>query len=123
MFELSDGKIILAREAYLVGRSQAEKLLPKFDSFFKKQKLKIKDLEGIVVVSGPGGFSSVRVGVILANTLSYSLNIPNVGIKVSESKTLEDQFLSGIKKLKKMKGFKLVKPEYGRAPNITKPKK
>jgi len=107
-----------------VGCHQAEKLLPMIDKILKKHKVSLKQLKGIVVAAGPGGFTSARLGVLTANTLSYSLKIPTVGIKLDgPAETLEESFLAAAKRLKNKKGFNLVRPYYGSEPNITKPKK
>ena len=37
---------------------------------------KKNDIKEIIVVNGPGSFTGVRIGVVIAKTLSYSLNIP-----------------------------------------------
>jgi len=47
------------------------------------------DIEGIVVDTGPGGTSSVRTGVSFANGLSYSLDVPVVGISSAELMGIE----------------------------------
>ncbi len=41
-------------------------------------------LQRIVAVTGPGGFMSLRVGLSLANTLSWSLKIPIAGVHLSD---------------------------------------
>ncbi|MFA6534088.1 MAG: tRNA (adenosine(37)-N6)-threonylcarbamoyltransferase complex dimerization subunit type 1 TsaB [Patescibacteria group bacterium] len=104
-----------------VGREQAEKLLPFLDQLLRAQKLKLKNLKGIIVVAGPGGFSSVRLGLALANTLGYSLKIPVIGLKSSQFPDLESLFQAGIKKLIGKKSFAFVQPFYGAPPRITKP--
>lgn len=43
---------------------------------FKKLKISFQDITKIIVDAGPGGTSSVRTGVALANSLAYSLKIP-----------------------------------------------
>jgi tRNA threonylcarbamoyl adenosine modification protein YeaZ len=98
---------------------QAEKLLPAIDQILKKEKVKNKDLRGIGVVVGPGGFTSVRVGVAVANSLGYSLNLPIIGMKATEikdDKELAEKIYDGIKNAKKKN---LVEPIYDREPNIT----
>lgn len=55
---------------------EAEDLLPKIKSLLAEQKKRLHDLTGILAVTGPGSFSSLRVGVAAANALSYALNIP-----------------------------------------------
>lgn len=110
------------RRGEIVGYRQAEKLLLLIDALLKKKKLKITDLRGVIVVSGPGGFSSVRLGIMLANTLGYSLNIPVVGLPATKFKNLEGLAGAGFKLLKKKKKFSFVQPFYGAKPNITKSK-
>jgi len=110
---------------------QSELLLKSINSILIKNKINLKSLKKIFVVSGPGGFSALRVGVVTANTLAYSLNIPVGGIKINDSlSTLPDEkFVDKLwqiaLKTKKQKGFNLkglVKPFYGQEPNITKKK-
>ncbi len=47
--------------------------------------IKANDLKGIAVSSGPGMFTSLRVGITLAKGLSFSLNIPVVGINTLDA--------------------------------------
>ena len=68
-------------------RRQSEKLLSAIDDFMKLNKVKIKQLKGIGVVTGPGGFTSVRIGVVCANTLAYALNIPVFGLRADKFET------------------------------------
>lgn len=87
---------------------------------FQKHHLKVRRLQCIAVVRGPGPFTAVRTGIIVANTLGWMLSIPVVGI-VSE-RPLTD---SDIDRLHSPQGktFRPVRPAYGREPNITKPKR
>jgi tRNA threonylcarbamoyladenosine biosynthesis protein TsaB len=43
-----------------------------------------RDLTKIVVAKGPGSYTGVRIGVTIAKTLAWSLNIPLVGISSLE---------------------------------------
>ncbi len=43
-----------------------------------------KDLTHLACVVGPGGFTSLRVGVSCINALSWSLKIPSAGIHLSD---------------------------------------
>jgi len=52
-------------------------------------QLATTDIVGIVVDTGPGGTSSVRTGVSFANGLSYSLDVPIVGISSAELMGIE----------------------------------
>lgn len=60
--------------------SSSQQLLPSLDILLKKRGKKIQDLEGIVVILGPGSFTGLRIGVSLAKSLAFTLKIPLVGI-------------------------------------------
>jgi len=96
---------------------QAEKLLPAIDALVGRASL--KKLKGLGVVSGPGGFTSLRIGIITANTLAFALKVPVVGIALDEFKTPEELVVKIFARLKKVKLGAPVLPEYGREPNIT----
>ena len=101
---------------------QAEKILPAIDRLIKP-KYKYSQLKGVVVSRGPGGFTSIRIGIITANTFAYALNIPVVGLKANEYKNFEDMAKKGITLIKKNKKRDIIVPFYGREPNLTKAKK
>ncbi|MFH1226220.1 MAG: tRNA (adenosine(37)-N6)-threonylcarbamoyltransferase complex dimerization subunit type 1 TsaB [bacterium] len=103
-------------------RRQSEKLLPAIAKLLKQNKTSFHppaggNLKGIIVASGPGSFTSLRIGIAVANTLGYCFNLPVVGVKEKENS--EEMIKEGIKKLKKIKKFKVVLPFYGGEPNIT----
>jgi tRNA threonylcarbamoyladenosine biosynthesis protein TsaB len=102
-----------------VGIKQSEKALFLLDSFLKKNKFRLKDIKKIVVNRGPGSFTSVRLGIVLANTISLGLKIPVAGVYNLELKREEDYLKLG--KLNFSDHF--VKPYYDRQPDITKSKK
>lgn len=64
--------------------TQSQELLPKINSLLKKNHRGLKDLKAIVVWQGPGSLTGLRVGVSVANSLAWSLNIPVIGIKETQ---------------------------------------
>lgn len=100
----------------------AEKLLPTIDKLIKP-KYKYQNLKGIVVASGPGGFTSIRLGIITANTFAYVLNIPIAGLTAKQFSTFEELSEKGITEIRKNKNKHIILPFYGSEPNITKPNK
>jgi len=60
--------------------SSSQRLLPSLDILLKERGKKIRDLEGIVVILGPGSFTGLRIGLSLAKSLAFTLKIPLVGI-------------------------------------------
>ncbi len=86
------------------------------ERFLKHQKVDMRELKKIIVCSGPGSFTGIRVGVSLAQALGFALNIPVIAIP--KSKIPED-----VRKLNTVKGGKSLVVNYGQKPNITKAKK
>lgn len=105
------------------GFNCSEKLLTGIDSLLKKIKADASQLKVVAVVIGPGGFTSVRIGVAVANALGYSLNLPIIGLRAGDfsnnNELVEKVFLES----KTSKRGKLVLPYYDRKPNITMIKK
>ena len=109
-------KIIFKKEFFVKYR-QTEKLLPEIGKLFKKYDN--KTIKGIIVVSGPGSFTSLRIGITVANTLSWALNIPICAVKLNEFNNSDELIKMGNQKLKKIKGKNIIYPFYGQEPNIT----
>lgn len=87
---------------------QSADLLPVVEGTLKKNKLSLQDIKKILVNQGPGSFTGVRVGVTVANTLAWTLDIPVLGYKDGEL----DETLIKIKKTKNLKFEKIVLPYY-----------
>lgn len=49
--------------------------MPMIESLFKDNNLNVKDLKKIIVVNGPGSFTGIRIGLYIAKTMAYALNI------------------------------------------------
>jgi tRNA A37 threonylcarbamoyladenosine modification protein TsaB len=117
-------EIVVVNESY----KQSELLLSTISSFLKKEKTSLSKIKGIIVASGPGGFSAVRIGVATANAFAYVNNVPAVSIilKKSWEKLLPEKkmikiFNEGVRALKNKKSFKLnemAKPYYDKEPSI-----
>ena len=54
-------------------------------SKIKNLKFKIKNLAGIMVVVGSGGFTSTRVACVVANTFAYVLRIPLLAVTTTQA--------------------------------------
>lgn len=49
--------------------------MPMIEEIFKENNYDINELKKIIVVNGPGSFTGIRIGVSIAKTLAYALNI------------------------------------------------
>ncbi|QQG41009.1 MAG: tRNA (adenosine(37)-N6)-threonylcarbamoyltransferase complex dimerization subunit type 1 TsaB [Candidatus Levyibacteriota bacterium] len=54
---------------------KAQVVLPLIDKLLDKHQLKPTDISSIEVNVGPGSFTGLRVGMVIANALAYSLKI------------------------------------------------
>ena len=96
-----------------------EYLLKSIEQILRNNKVKTTDLAGIMAVTGPGPFTSLRITVAVANTLAYSLKIPVVGIQNKQGLTSNDKLVKlGLSKLSTAKVGKYISPFYNRQPNI-----
>ena len=65
-------------------KERSQMLLSFIDQLLTKKGKKIQDVSEIEVVTGPGSFTGLRVGVSVANTIGWLLDIPVNGQKVTE---------------------------------------
>lgn len=96
-------------------------LLIKIEEILHKNNLTKNNLSGIIVASGPGSFTGLRIGIGVANLLAFSLNIPIVSINDKISNTKIEK---SVKKISSNEIFTdYVVPLYKKPPHITKPKR
>lgn len=69
------------KKVFGVNFDHSEKLLIEISKILNG---KLKNLEGISVISGPGSYTGLRVGIATANALSYSLDLPIVEVNKLE---------------------------------------
>lgn len=113
---------LIGKKEFFAQYQQAEKLLAEINSLLKIKDCKPKDLQAIIVICGPGPFTALRIGIVVANTLSWALKIPVVGMKLTEFKDIDDLIKKSFIKLHKIKIGDIIEPFYGKEPNITKRK-
>ncbi|MFC0179215.1 tRNA (adenosine(37)-N6)-threonylcarbamoyltransferase complex dimerization subunit type 1 TsaB [Thorsellia kenyensis] len=61
-------------------REHTEKILPMVDALLNDAQVSLKEIEAIVFGEGPGSFTGVRVGVSVAQALSFGINKPLIAI-------------------------------------------
>jgi tRNA threonylcarbamoyl adenosine modification protein YeaZ len=63
----------------------SQELLPAVARLVERLGLGLGDLGGIVVGTGPGAFTGLRVGLATAKTLAHELHVPLAGIPTSDA--------------------------------------
>jgi tRNA threonylcarbamoyladenosine biosynthesis protein TsaB len=71
---------VLAEQSWLSGREQTTQLIPNTQRVMSLVGVTVRDLTGIAVATGPGSFSGVRIGISVAKTMAYALEIPLWGV-------------------------------------------
>ena len=74
-----DGSLI-ATDAFEGRYRHSQELMPAVVRLIEANGLRIADLAGIVVGTGPGAFTGLRVGIATAKTIAHELGAPMVGI-------------------------------------------
>ena len=111
-----DGKQI-ASERWRSGRELSNQLLARLTDMVERHNYDWPKIEGVIVFTGPGSFTGLRIGVTVANTIAYALDIPIIG-------TLGISWVEeGVVRLNKGENEIQVVPHYGSEPNISKPKR
>ena|SRR6266700_984074 len=80
-----DGKDFIERKT--LDTRKAQVVLPLLEKLLKEHNLSLKNLTAIEVNPGPGSFTGIRVGLSIANTLGFLLNVSVNGGKVGEPVT------------------------------------
>lgn len=68
--------VILSERHWHREKSHSELVTVTLQSALEEAAAKLSDLDGILVGTGPGSFTGIRVGVTLARTLGFSLDRP-----------------------------------------------
>jgi hypothetical protein len=80
----TDGKV-LAADAFEGRYRHSQELLPAIVRLLEGAGLRLDALAGVVVGTGPGAFTGLRVGLATAKTLAHELRRPVVGVPTSDA--------------------------------------
>lgn len=76
----SEDEIVAFAEATIPNKAYTALLAPTLQALLDEQSKTMQDISGIVVVSGPGSFTGVRIGMSTAKALAEALAVPIVAI-------------------------------------------
>ena len=115
LYLFDDGKKI-AEIKWEAHRELADTILGKIKEILVNNNIADKDITGIIMHTGEGSFTGLRIGTTVANTMSYSLGVPIVEAEG------ENWINEGLGKITSSKPGNLVVPKYNAEPNISQPK-
>jgi tRNA threonylcarbamoyladenosine biosynthesis protein TsaB len=71
---------MIASESLAMTRGHAEALMPLLARVMKQSGIAFRDLDRVVVTTGPGSFTGLRVGISAARGIGLAMNRPVVGV-------------------------------------------
>ncbi len=92
---IKDGKMIAEHISHLK-KNHSIRAMPAIDELLKECGLEPNDLTQIAVAKGPGSYTGVRIGVTIAKTLAWSLNIPIKTVSSLEVLAANGRFFQGL---------------------------
>lgn len=66
------------------GKDMSSKIMPVIEEAFQKTNLTPQEIDKIFVANGPGSFTGIRVGLTVAKTMAWSLNIKIIPVSSLE---------------------------------------
>lgn len=115
MFLVRDNTVVSKK--WLAERRLSKELLGELETFLAENDASFAKLAALVAFRGPGSYTGLRIGISVMNALAYGLEIPIIG------ETGDDWLTNAQKRLDQNENDRIVIPEYGGLPNITKAKK
>jgi tRNA threonylcarbamoyladenosine biosynthesis protein TsaB len=75
-----DNDAVIGEMITNIKKNHSLRVMPAIQSLLEDCDVKPGQLERIVVAEGPGSYTGVRIGVTIAKTLAWTLNIPLAGV-------------------------------------------
>ena len=110
---LADSKGVIVVKKIAGNEGKRPVLLKEIDAMLLQHDLTPQQLKGVIVVTGPGHFSFLRTGIVIANTFGWVLNIPVVGV-MGDALLAEELWDRARVDMLQAKEYVQVNPEYGR---------
>lgn len=82
---LLDGETVMGEYISNIKKNHSVRVMPAIQTLMNECSIKPGDLSKIVVAEGPGSYTGVRIGVTIAKTLAWTLNIPMSGVSSLEA--------------------------------------
>ena len=96
-------------------QNQSEELLAEIDGLLLRTGIKLRSIGKVLVISGPGSYTGLRVGIATANALSMALAVPALGVT-------KPDFEAGNYNLNKTDNKSIAAAFYLKPPHITQGK-
>ncbi|UNL85223.1 tRNA (adenosine(37)-N6)-threonylcarbamoyltransferase complex dimerization subunit type 1 TsaB [Priestia koreensis] len=92
---LVDDQQVVGEVITNIKKNHSVRVMPAIQALLKDCGWAPSDLERIVVAQGPGSYTGVRIGVTIAKTLAWTLQIPLVGVSSLEVLAANGRYFNG----------------------------
>ncbi|MCM3007088.1 tRNA (adenosine(37)-N6)-threonylcarbamoyltransferase complex dimerization subunit type 1 TsaB [Priestia koreensis] len=92
---LVDDQQVVGEVITNIKKNHSVRVMPAIQALLKDCGWAPSDLERIVVAQGPGSYTGVRIGVTIAKTLAWTLQIPLVGVSSLEVLAANGRYFDG----------------------------
>jgi tRNA threonylcarbamoyl adenosine modification protein YeaZ len=83
-----DAGMVLAERTWESKHRHGEELLARLEEALAEASARRSDITAVVVGTGPGSFTGLRIGLATAKTVAYALSIPLVGVSSTRALAL-----------------------------------
>ncbi|WP_406621419.1 tRNA (adenosine(37)-N6)-threonylcarbamoyltransferase complex dimerization subunit type 1 TsaB [Bacillus atrophaeus] len=92
---VQETKVVAEYITYLK-KNHSVRAMPAVHALLNDCDLKPEDISKIVVAKGPGSYTGVRIGVTLAKTLAWSLDVPISSVSSLEALAANGRYFNGL---------------------------
>ncbi|HPT83967.1 MAG TPA: tRNA (adenosine(37)-N6)-threonylcarbamoyltransferase complex dimerization subunit type 1 TsaB [Limnochordia bacterium] len=82
---LLKGEELVGESILNIRTTHSERLIPALDELLGHARIKLEEVGLISVVTGPGSFTGLRIGLATAKGFGYALGLPLVGVTTLEA--------------------------------------
>ncbi|WP_057915799.1 tRNA (adenosine(37)-N6)-threonylcarbamoyltransferase complex dimerization subunit type 1 TsaB [Peribacillus muralis] len=93
---LVDGSQVIGEYTTNLKKNHSVRVMPAIETLLKDCDTAPKELTKIVVAQGPGSYTGVRIGVTIAKTLAWTLQIPLSGVSSLEVLAANGRHFNGL---------------------------
>jgi tRNA threonylcarbamoyladenosine biosynthesis protein TsaB len=93
---LLDNDLVLGEYITNLKKNHSIRIMPAIEGLMKDCDRTPSDLTKVVVAKGPGSYTGVRIGVTVAKTLAWTLNLPLVGVSSLEITAGPGRYFDGL---------------------------
>ena len=90
-----DGDTIVGEVITNLKKNHSVRLMPAIEQLLEEVQINPNELERIVVAEGPGSYTGLRIGISIAKTLAWTLNLPLVGVSSLEVLGQNGRYFNG----------------------------